>query len=433
MPPTTGESPLSVIKRLQWITPFSVETTQEDVLLIRDDGVRHGPRSLQIRWACLVLALVANVHVAFGQRTSFGFIGGTNLTRDFPISRSIFLDPSHPQGLTTFDLFSDTHSFLAGLSVEIYFGKGLSLEGNALHRALELKRRFILPDGVTQHDGQLSVSTWEWPILLKYRTTGYGAVRPFVEAGPSFRTRHNPAPSEPSQVGGTVGAGAEIRAGRFRVSPAIRYTRWQYDGDYPRIATKRDQIEFVTGISYATSLPSWRVGGRKLRLGIVGGAPFTSGLEQLAAPERIDESQGYIGGLAVEVEMNRHWSVEANGLYRPFRANWINFDPRFGESRFEFTVLTWQFPLLGKYRFRPEATIRPVVEAGPSFRLSGNLNGYNPSRYGFTVGGGVETDYKALRFGPMLRYTRWAADSRAWFMNAGTARNQLELLVSLTF
>ncbi|HYI97695.1 MAG TPA: hypothetical protein VEX68_29415, partial [Bryobacteraceae bacterium] len=101
--------------------------------------------------------------------------------------------------------------------------------------------------------------------------------------------------------------------------------------------------------------------------------------------------------------------------------------------RFEFTVLTWQIPVLGKYRFRPESTIRPLVEAGPSFRLSGNLNGYTPSRYGFTAGGGIDADYKALRIAPVLRYTRWAADSRLWFMDAGTVRNQVEFLVSFTF
>jgi hypothetical protein len=135
---------------------------------------------------------------------------------------------------------------------------------------------------------------------------GRRAVHPFVEAGPSFHTRHNPAPSEPSQIGGTVGAGAEIRAGRFRVSPTIRYTRWQYDGDYPRIATKRDQIELVTGISYARSLP-WKVGGKRLRFGLVGGTPFTSGLEQVSPPERMQELQGYIGGLTAEVELSRRW------------------------------------------------------------------------------------------------------------------------------
>jgi hypothetical protein len=386
-----------------------------------------------LRFIAIGLALLAGPGLIFAQRVSFGFIGGTNLTRDFPISRTLYLDPSNPGGLTTFDLYSDRRGFIAGLSVEVDLGSGLSLEGNALHRRLQLKLRSIFPDATIQQGNPSEIGTWEWPVLMKYRMPAVRSVRPFLEAGPSFRTRHNPAPSEPSQIGGTVGAGAEIRAGRFRVSPAIRYTRWQYDGDYPRIATKRDQIEFVTGISYATSLPSWKVGGRKLRFGFVGGTPFTSGLEPTPAPERMEELHGYIGGLAAEVELNRNWSVEVNGLYRPFRANKISVVPSFGESRFEFTVLTWQFPVLGKYRFRPGSTIRPMVEAGPSFRLSGNLNGYTPSRYGFTTGGGIETDYKALRIAPVLRYTRWTADSQLWFMNAGTARDQVEFLVSFTF
>jgi hypothetical protein len=65
-----------------------------------------------LRLTVIALAVLIGSGPAFGQRVSFGFVGGTNLTRDFPISRTIYLDPSHPDGLTTFDLFSDTHSFL---------------------------------------------------------------------------------------------------------------------------------------------------------------------------------------------------------------------------------------------------------------------------------------------------------------------------------
>lgn len=137
------------------------------------------------------------------------------------------------------------------------------------------------------------MGTWEWPILLKYQIPKVGAIRPFFEAGTSFRTRHNPAPTEPSQIGGTVGASVDFPVGPFRVSPTLRYTRWQYDSDYPRFASKRDQIEFVTGISYATSLRSWNVRGRKLRFGLIGGVPFTGGLKQVPGPQRIDELQGY--------------------------------------------------------------------------------------------------------------------------------------------
>jgi hypothetical protein len=229
----------------------------------------------------------------------------------------------------------------------------------------------------------------------------------------------------------------EFRFGRLSVSPALRYTRWQYDGDYPRAATKRDQVEFVTGISYATSVPSWRIGDRKLRLGVIGGTPLTGGLQALRAPERLDEEQGYIGGLAVELDLTRCLSIEVNGLYRPLRAHSYNVfeSPGFPTTvvPFEFTVVTWQVPVLAKYRLPPGSKLRPVFEAGPSFRAAGNLNGYNPSRYGFTAGGGIETTYKAMNISPVLRYTRWAKDPPGIVPNARTAPDQAELLVSFTF
>src|SRR5437870_13701228 len=101
----------------------------------------------------------------------------------------------------------------------------------------------------------------------------------FLEAGPSFRTLKNPLSSQPSQFGTTVGAGTEFSVGRLRLSPTIRYTRWGYDGPYPNFATKRDQIEFLTAISYASSPASWRVHGKKIWFGLIAGKPFTGGLE----------------------------------------------------------------------------------------------------------------------------------------------------------
>jgi hypothetical protein len=238
----------------------------------------------------LVLALVALPNLSFGQRVSFGFVGGTNITRDFPISRTFYQDPSYSAGLTTFDLFSDTHSFIAGFSAEVDIHSGLSFEVNALHRNLNLRRRFLLPDGSVSSDGNSTVTTWEYPMLLKSRSPVVGAIHPFLEAGPSFRTRHDPAPTEPSQFGGTFGAGMEFRAGRIRISPAIRYTRWQYDGNHPRIATKRDQFDFITGLSYATHVESWKVGSRRLRFGLIGGTPLTGGVATVGSFDRIDES-----------------------------------------------------------------------------------------------------------------------------------------------
>jgi hypothetical protein len=395
------------------------------------------------------LALILIAHDAFGQRVSFGSVGGTNLTRDFPVTR----DPHVPLSVIEIDRYSNHRGLIAGISVEVDLGRGLSVEGNALHRQLELRLRSVFPDGTIQEGVRTEVGTWEWPILLKYGLPAFRATRPFIEAGPSFRTRHNPVPTEPSQVGGTVGTGVELRFGRFRVSPALRYTRWQYDGDFPRISTKRDQLEFLTGISYVTSVPSWRLGNRKLRFGLIGGVPLTGGLVRLRHPERLEEEQGYLGGLAVELELNRRLSIEVNGLYRPFRAHRYGavFDStglRPDETAFEFTVVTWQFPVLAKYRLLPNTKVEPVLEGGPSFRTAGNLNGYNPSRFGVSAGGGIEWSYRALKIGPVLRYTRWARDAnpvRAPLVPASqfipapalssprTAANQVELLVGLTF
>jgi len=276
--------------------------------------------------------------------------------------------------------------------------------------------------------GERTPSTWEWPVLVKYRPPVRGPVRPFVVAGPSFRTRHDPAPAEPSQFGGALGAGIELRLGRFRISPGLRYTRWGYDGDYPRAATKRDQIEFLTGLSYATSVSSWRLGFGRLP---VSGAPNPSPFQ------RTNEEQGYIAGLALEWELNRRVSIEANGLYRPLRAHtYVPVEvpglPR-NEVGFEFTVLTWQFPILAKYRWLRESRIRPVFEAGPSLRAAGNLNGYNPSRYGFTAGGGIEIGHKGTKISPVLRYTRWARDPAGTVASLRTTPNQVELLCSITF
>lgn len=359
------------------------------------------------------------------------------MTRDFPLSRTLFQDPSYPAGLTTFDLFSDTHSFIAGLSAEVNFHSGLSLEVNALHRNLNLQRRFLLPDGSQFQNGSSTVTTWEFPIMLKYRLRMPGAIHPFLEAGPSFRTRNDPGPTEPSQVGGTVGAGMEFRAGRIRISPAIRYTRWQYDGDHPRIATKRDQLEFVTTVSYPTDPDSWKVGSRHLRFGLIGGTPFTGGLAAAQAPDRIDELQGYIGGLVLELELHKRLSVEMNGLYRPFRATRVTAGESAGpppaDSGFEFTIVTWQFPVLAKYSFRPHSAISPFVEGGPSFRLSGNLNGSSPSGSGITAGGGLQTTCRHVKIGPVLRYTRWVRDPASNPRTFYTRSNQLELLTSFTF
>jgi opacity protein-like surface antigen len=244
--------------------------------------------------------------------------------------------------------------------------------------------------------------------------------------GPSFRLRKNPGSADPSPYGITAGLGAEFRTGRFRFTPTIRYTRWSADPPYPTTSTNADQVELLTGISYDTSPEEWNVFGRRLRFGPVAGVVLTNGLEPNLRPGTpLSESQGYVAGLMTEFEVSRRFSVEADGLYRPLRAH-------FGDRSVPFSVVTWQFPLLAKYRVSAGPKFQPFVEAGPSFRLSGNFNGYDPSEIGITAGAGIELPLlRSVRIAPAVRYTRWRTDFKSALFH--TLTNQVELLVGFSF
>lgn len=63
---------------------------------------------------------------------------------------------------------------------------------------------------------------------------------------------------------------------------------------------------------------------------------------------------------------------------------------------------TWEFPVLGKYKFGGEG-VRPFVELGPSFRLLTE----NSSLFGISTGGGLEMRVRSIKITPALRFTHW--------------------------
>jgi len=368
-----------------------------------------------------LVVFVAATAGAFGQRLSLGFIGGTNLTHDF--STSYQTSPGDP----TFLLFSDSHSLIVGPSMEVDLTKALSIEIDALHRNLQLETGFITPSGqrVTDSDPG-EIGTWEFPFLLKYKIP-VSKIRPFVELGPSFRVRKNPSSTKPSANGFGAGLGAEFHVGRFRLTPEIRYTRWASEPPFPQAVanTKADQVELLTGISYATSPESWHIFGGKFHLGPAAGLVFLNTLAlELRAGQPLSESQGYVAGLMTEVDLTQRFSLEVDGLYRPIRAQLVN-------EASPFSIVTWQIPVVAKFKLPPARPFQPFVEAGPSFRLSGNLNGYYPSHFGFTAGAGIETHWRAIRIAPAVRYTRWATEGT--LREFRTLPNQIEILAGFSF
>jgi hypothetical protein len=145
----------------------------------------------------------------------------------------------------------------------------------------------------------------------------------------------------------------------------------------------------------------------------------------------------WIAGGTVEARLRFHLSFEIDVLYHELEFTQALLEKSTGtlSSVSPAPVVTWEFPLLVKYRFSfPLGT--PFVDAGPAFRSAGNLNGTAPSNHGLAAGLGVEVHVWRLKIAPQFRYTRWAHDSKtgffALFSAPDTAPNQVEFLTSIT-
>jgi hypothetical protein len=161
--------------------------------------------------------------------------------------------------------------------------------------------------------------------------------------------------------------------------------------------------------------------GQKLTVGAVGGFGITGAFP---AKDGYASVRSKFVGVIAESNLSKSLSLEVDALYHPLSLSEMQ----------HATVLTWEFPVLAKYRL-PARGMRPFVEAGPAFRAAGNLSGTNPSRYGVASGAGVETRTRWLTISPTLRFTHWTADPVGDVNgpHTFTIRNQAELLVGISF
>jgi len=116
--------------------------------------------------------------------------------------------------LPSFPLPNGQH-FIVGPYVEVRLPLHLAVEGDALYE-------HNLYEGVSTSSG----STWQFPILLKYRFLG-GPIRPYVEGGPTFSHISDiaeiPSLNHRSNFGITLGGGIELKVFKVRVAPEVRY------------------------------------------------------------------------------------------------------------------------------------------------------------------------------------------------------------------
>ncbi len=181
--------------------------------------------------------------------------------------------------------------------------------------------------------------------------------------------------------------------------------------------------------------------GQWLSLGVVAGGAVTNAYPTETTPVENDPgyigiryfspSKDFVGGGRIELYLGSHWSLEGDVLYREMHATFaaVRTDGTLnGVSR--ANLVTFELPVLAKYRFTL-AGLHPFIEAGPSFRTSGNVNISPASTHGIGAGAGLEFRFGRLALSPEVRYTRWAADNARNGNN--TDPDQVELLAAFTY
>ena len=369
----------------------------------------------------------------FAQTLSVGVIGGGSLTDAVQDVTTRY--PNSPFGSR---VWSQSKDWMAGAMLELRFRSPFSVEVDGMYRELHMTWASVMPDGTLNSVSPSPVITWEFPVLAKYRFN-WGNVKPFVEAGPSFRTTGN-LNFTPSHFGATAGLGVEARWRGLDIAPMLRYTRWAPDLNALGLGgdSRLNQVELLVAFSHEAE-SRWSPSGKRVSLGAVVGWGLNADLgssissDYFEYPGATVTQRGtgltsLIAGPSVEIHLRPRLSVEVDALHKPLRSRVdTTFDNGLRpQSSTGTAATTWQFPVLAKYRFR-WGKMGPFVEAGPSFRLPQ----WNLSTRGVTAGAGIEMRLRTLKISPALRFTHWGPDTG--FGWSGVARNEASVLVGFSF
>ncbi len=177
--------------------------------------------------------------------------------------------------------------------------------------------------------------------------------------------------------------------------------------------------------------------GQAIGIGVKAGVPLTDVLKPGAITQaKVDTARLTIGPV-LDIRLPFGLGLETGALYKRFRQT--GNTGATDQIAVNQTGGSWEFPILGKFRF-PGVLARPYVEGGYSYNhLSGIVKPFktaltNPSdlvasisRPGFVMGVGVEIGPRKLRLVPGLRWTRY--NTREFIPSA----NAIDFLVGLMF
>lgn len=167
----------------------------------------------------------------------------------------------------------------------------------------------------------------------------------------------------------------------------------------------------------------------QLHLGVKGGVPLNDAVKT-TNPFRSEFARWTFGGVA-ELDLPAGLGLELDLLYRRTGFSIEGAEPAPGPDNIGNS---WEFPLLVKYKF-PGILARPYIAGGLSFRRITDIpNLFENGSRGVVLATGLRIGALLVRVSPELRYTRWNNEVfRAAGGAPGSSRNQVELLVGITF
>ncbi len=169
---------------------------------------------------------------------------GIGIKAGVPLNDALTLKPSN-----TLQYLQDTHRYTVGPYVELRLPANLVIEVDALYRSYEFQR--VIPLTARQ-----SVSSWEFPVLGKYKLFG-GPIQPYIEGGVSF-SRLSDIPNiaeviHRNNYGVVIGGGLELHLGKLRITPEVRYNGWVYrglEGPLGQLRSNRNQAAVLVGFGF---------------------------------------------------------------------------------------------------------------------------------------------------------------------------------------
>jgi opacity protein-like surface antigen len=188
--------------------------------------------------------LLFSSSAALAQPFGFGIKGGVPMT-DFVDAVS--------SSTPNLSYVVNTNRYVVGPMAELRLPFGLGVEINALYRHY----------GFSGAPGSVSTGAWQFPLLAKYRFKA-PIVRPYVAAGVAWDKLSGLTETIASAVktstlhedvthGFVFGGGVEVKVLRIRVSPEVRFTRWNdhhFLDPAGLVKSNLNQAEFLVGVSF---------------------------------------------------------------------------------------------------------------------------------------------------------------------------------------